>query len=248
MNRRTQLVFFGLVAGAAACGDVVGPRSDAAHAPAGRIFVGGVMSASLSRLDTTRFDITIDPTKQSTIYLGGGNNLVFPTNAVCDLTKSHYGEGQWDKPCHAAQSPITVSVKSWLDGAGHPRVDFSPNMRFVPSDLPSRWVRITFIDKAAALSLGSKILYAQNEHAPGKDESSSDATMATVRDPVTGELSCRIKHFSGYLVGAGDDSSAHPNLMPKMTPMPSPTLAPSSTPLNRVSYKASASGYILVSG
>ena len=249
MNRPTKLALFGLAAGLAACSDTVAPRPESADAPDAQNVVGGNASASLSGWDTLRFSITIDPTKHSTFYLGAGNTLVFPPSSVCDPTKTKYGDGFWDKPCKAITTPLTVAVKAWLDATGHPRTDFSPNIRFVPSDNPARWVNITFADKGAALDPLFNILYAPDEHAAGRNEAKRDPTLVTVRDPVTGQLTRRIKHFSGYLVGAGGDSTAILNrVAPGVTMSPSVSMAPTSTPTVRVSYKPNTSGYILVSG
>ncbi|HVX42139.1 MAG TPA: hypothetical protein VHB25_21440 [Gemmatimonadaceae bacterium] len=194
-----------LVAVAAACseGNVVAPNT---QAPTGPAAVGGGSSQSLYAIDTARFSFVIDPARNLTYDLGAGNTITFPAHSLCD-PKSPYGMGQWDKPCTVARAPLTVNALAWIDGSGHPRVDFDKEIRFVPTDRPSGWVILSFTDYAAAQGW-LNILYCPNAKSNGCiDESKKDPTLVTFRDPVTGKLTRRIKHFSGYNLGAGDDSS-----------------------------------------
>jgi len=142
---------------------------------------------------------------------GCGENSMAPAKqapvSLCDPTRSSYGNNEWDKPCVQATKPVTVAVVAWLDAHGHPRIDFTPNVRFVPNADPRRWVRITFSDLQASLDLSFNILYCPSAHSQCKDEAKKDLTLITYRDPITHKLTRRIKHFSGYNVAAGDDNS-----------------------------------------
>jgi hypothetical protein len=248
MTKVSKLALAGLVAAVAGCSDVVappGPVQDASPA-----FGGGVTTA-LSGVDTTQFSITIDPWRSTSYNLGEGNTLTFPAGSVCDPTKSTYGTGEWDKPCSASRSSVTVHVKAWLDAQGHPRVDFTPNLRFVPSLLPTGWVQLTFGDYAASLDPFYNILYCRNENAACIDESKTDPSLLTVRNPVTGKVTRRIKHFSGYNVGAGDD--VPPSDLNKVGTglklAPQAPAAPAEPSVKTASNTtAHRSGYILVSG
>jgi hypothetical protein len=171
---------------------------------------GGGSAADLVPGDTLRFSFTIDPSRQTYYDLGSGNSITFPAGSLCDPTKTKYGQGEWDKPCSVAKSPLTVTVMEWLDSKGHPRVDFNPNVRFVPSSDPRQWVKITFSDLEASLDLSFSILYCPSVHSKCKDESKTDPSLVTYRDPITHMLTRRIKHFSGYNVAAGDDGSGDP--------------------------------------
>jgi len=173
-------------------------------------------TGALTSTDTAKFSITLDPWRSTTYYVGDGNSLYFPAGSVCDPLLSTYGVGQWDKPCSPIRSSVTVNVKAWLDGSGHARVDFLPHLRFVPSVLPSGWVNITFADFQASLNPFYNILYCPTDISSCYDESKLDPTLVTVRNAVTGKVTRRIKHFSGYMVGAGDDSTANPNSLNKM--------------------------------
>ena len=197
----------------------------------------------MSTTDTIRFNITIDPWRTTYFYLGNGNTLTFPAGSVCDPNNSTYGPTEWDKPCKAARYSVTETVTAWLDAKGHPRVDFSPNLRFVPSVLPTGWVNITFGDMAASLDPWYNILYCASVGSGCVDESKTDASLLTVHDPVTGQVMRRLKHFSGYLVGAGDDPTAVPSFNKVGATPPSSPLD-----IGVASAYRNGSGYILVSG
>jgi hypothetical protein len=246
MKKSSMTLVFAAAAMFAACSDSsVAPR---AHASDSDNAFGGGVSTALTSTDTIRFDIVIDPSKASTYYLGAGNRLVFPAGSVCDPTHTTYGEGFWDKPCTPATKMVTEHVKAWLDQTGHPKTDFSPDLRFVPSDLPTHWVNIAFADFAASLDQNFNILYCANLHAKCTDESKKDPTLLTVRNAVTGSVTRRIKHFSGYMVGAGDDSIAAAGMNKigggSTLPIKLPTIGSASA----VSGGDARTGYMLASG
>ncbi len=204
MKKVHLTVVLATVATLAACsGDTVAPRQqDADSAPR----FGGGATAALTGSDKLKFSITIDPWHTTYYALGDGNAITFPAGSVCE-TSSSYGATEWDSPCTASRKSIKVDVTAWLDAAGHARVDFQPHLRFVPSVLPSDWVNITFTDMQASLSPWYNILYCPKNNYACYDESKTDPTLVTVRNAVNGQVTRRIKHFSGYMVGAGDDGS-----------------------------------------
>jgi len=203
MNTASKIALVALAGGLAACSDgVVAPRSEA---PDTASVNGGGSRQSLTGSDTVKFSITIDPSRQTYYYLGDGNSLTFPAHSLCDPTKSSYGVGEWDKPCVQATVPVTVAVKAWLDRQGHARVDFSTHLRFVPSSNPAQWVNLTFGDLEASLDPFFNILYCPTTSSTCINEAKTDATLLTVHSPITGRITRRIKHFSGYNVAAGDD-------------------------------------------
>lgn len=168
---------------------------------------GGGATADLSRQDTLKFVITIDPNRSTYYDLGAGNSITFPAGSVCDPNKSSYGENEWDKSCPTITRSLTITVLAWEDRWGHPRVDFSPHVRFTPSPDSRQWVKITFADLQASLDNSFNILYCPSSNSSCKDESKKDPTLVTYRDPITHKLTRRVKHFSGYNVAAGDDDS-----------------------------------------
>ncbi len=207
MMKACKAALLALAAVLAACSEgSVAPTAQ--QAPNGPAAVGGGSTQSLTSSDTLRFSFVIDPSQNMWYYLGAGNSISFPAHSLCNPASSTYGPGQWDAPCSPATAPVTISAAAWIDKTGHPRVDFSPHIRFVPTSNPAGWVNLTFTDYAAAQGWLS-ILYCPDAHSTTCfDEALSDPTLATFRDPTTGHLTRRIKHFSGYNVGAGGDSTS----------------------------------------
>jgi len=255
MRYSVKLAMVAAAVAAAACGEnSIAPTSQVPDPQAVFEHAGGA-TANLSASDTLEFSITIDPLRQTYYDLGSGNSIMFPAGSLCDPVRSSYGNNEWDKPCVQATSPVTVAVAEWLDAHGHPRVDFTPNVRFVPSSDPRRWVRITFSDLQASLDLSFSILYCPSLHSRCKDESKKDLTLTTYRDPITHQLTRRIKHFSGYNVAAGDQSSdegVDSFLLTLRIDTPFRGIAGDSVPSGTFTRKGVApqklSGYILASG
>jgi len=211
MNHRTIALLVAMTAGLAACGDdAVGPTADASSDDA-YVHAGGA-SLALSPTDKYHFQMTIDPRKNTIWDLGAGNTLKFPRGTLCEPTKSTYGAGQWDKPCEAAKSSVTLNVTVWVDDNGHPRVDFEPSVRFVPSSDPREWVVLTFADWEAAVNPWFNINYCPTATSNCYNEAAKDPSLATVRDEKTGKITRRLKHFSGYNVAAGMQSSEMYNI------------------------------------
>src|SRR5438477_7552102 len=204
MNTATRTVLLGLAVTLAACSDngLVAPK---ASAPASTVrpISGGGSSAALTSWDTTRFYITIDPSQQTVYQLGSGNTIVFPAGSLCDPTSS-YGVSEWDKPCSVATAAITINVSAWLDKLGKPRVEFSQHVRFVPTSNATQWVNPTFTDMEASRNSLFGIYYCPTVGAACIDESKTDPTLVTVQNPATGQVTRRLKHFSGYVVSADD--------------------------------------------
>lgn len=194
-----RILIGGLVFGLAACNEA--PVSPAAKAPA--VLTGGSM-ATLTQNDTVRFTFTINPAAYQSVYVGAGNSVRFPAGSVCDPSSS-YGATEWDNACTPATSPVTVDAAAWLDANGHPRVDFGSHLRFVPTTNPNQYVTIVFTDTVAAQNPSSDILYCANTYAACVSELSGDASLVTVKNPTTGQVTRRIKHFSGYVMGSGEE-------------------------------------------
>ena len=201
MRYPRNLALFALIVAIGAC-------SDSALSPAHeqRIISGDPASMALSQNDTLRFSFTVLPQYTTSASLGQGNWIVFPPSSICDPTTSGYGSDYWDEACQPKGDSTVVSVQAWLDADGHPNLNFSPALRFVPSD--SQSVLIRMADQTADTNL--KILYC---HTFGDstcvDEAATDSSLMTQKD-ASGGYYRRIRHFSGYNVGAGSDSSGPP--------------------------------------
>jgi hypothetical protein len=210
---KKQTVFLTLTAMlAAGCSDSsVAPKAASNNATQDATIAGGGATAALTSVDTLRFTFVIDPSRTVSYDLGAGNKIVFPAHSLCNVNKSTYGEGEWDKPCYPATYPVTINTKAWLDGQGLAHVDFDKHVRFVPTANPAGWVMLSLYDYGAATLAWLNIEYCKEITSSGKDnckdESKSDATLATVKDPITGRYTRRLKHFSGYSLTSGRASS-----------------------------------------
>ena len=157
------------------------------------------------------YDFTVDPTHSQT-YLFGEHGVYFPAHSICDPALSSYGPDEWDKPCVPLTKPITIHVDvATVDG--HPRVEFDRHLRFVPRPLSDHrhWVILYLRDDTAAdeprqprRRQGPREYTIVWEAPDGTlvDESVYDNTMRTKVHTLSGTVSRRIKHFSGYMVAA----------------------------------------------
>ena len=209
MIKASKTVLIALVAGLAACSDnTVAPSAQHQN----RVDPSGHGSTlALTSHDTLEFGITIDPSTVTQFPLGAGNYIIFPAHSLCDPYTSTYGPTEWNNPCTPAASTFTINVKGWLDASGNPHLDFNPGVRFVPSDDQANWVKMSFTDSYAALNPWYNILYCPTT-TNCVDESQTDSTLLTVHDPITGGVTRRVKHFSGYMVGAGDEAASMPGI------------------------------------
>jgi hypothetical protein len=211
MNKAWKLVLTLTAMLAAGCGEgAVAPPNQAADTH----LIGGGSSASLSGTDTLRFSFYIDPSRTVSYSLGQGNSISFPAHSLCDLS-STYGPTEWDQPCALATRSVNISTKAWLDRTGHPHIDFSPSVRFVPSVNPADWVILTFGDAWAAQDPLYNIFYCVTGNTTRcVNEATTDPSLATLRDPITGRIYRRVKHFSGYMVGADGCDPSDPSCTP----------------------------------
>jgi hypothetical protein len=203
MKTVSKLVLLAGVAALAACSnDSTAPQHVGAPSEPTTEIQGSMQD--LSATDTIRFSITINPWTNTTYYLGNGNSLYFPQGSLCSLWSS-YGPTEWDKPCTPATSSVTVNAKAWIGPNGKPRVDFDKHIRFVPTTNPAKFVVIQFADLQASLDPWFNILYCPSATSSCYNEGKLDPSLLTVRNPITGKVTRRIKHFSGYNVAAGDE-------------------------------------------
>lgn len=205
MNKITKIICTLTAMLAAGCAENANAPTPAANKDV--TIPGGGATAALTSTDTIRFAFWIDPSRTITYNLGAGNSITFPKGSLC-APGSTYGGGQWDKPCYVATSPITVYTKAWLDAEGYAHVDFDKHVRFVPTSNPAGWVMLSLYDYGATTTPWTKINYCPSEQANTCiDESKNDPSVATLKDPVTGKLMRRVKHFSGYSLTSGRAST-----------------------------------------
>jgi len=149
--------------------------------------------------DTAVSLITLDTEQEDSFLLPDGAKITFPAGSVCDVETSSYGASEWDQPCDPQRTNVNITVRAWVDSAGHPRLDFSPRMRFNPAAGP---VVISMVTAdPAGTSLG--INYCPDGADTCIDESLADADLITWHQPETGTYFRRVKHFSGYNIASG---------------------------------------------
>lgn len=151
-------------------------------------------------------DFTVGP--WGGVFLVGNHAVVFPAHSICDPASSDYGEGQWDKSC----APLTSSIRVHAEVRtlnGQSQVDFTPELRFVPSARPARWVWMVMYTPEAKRAKGDlsrfSILYSESLGATPVNDAASDATLRTYVDTRSGISFRRIKHFSGYVVAGREE-------------------------------------------
>lgn len=199
-----NIAVLALVAG---CRDnVVAPTAVQASAPAAAM-LAPTSRPSLS-LSGTSFtdgsaDFTISPS--GGVYYVGNHAVVFPAHSVCDPDKSTYGPGTWDDSCPVLNQPLTIHAVV-RNEAGRTWVEFTPDIRFVPSQNPAKWVWLYMYTPEAIGATGDlsrfNILYATSFDGPTIDESLTDPTVRTYVDTTHGITFRRIRHFTNYVVGA----------------------------------------------
>ena len=139
-----------------------------------------------------------------------------PAGAVCEPATTKYGPRYWDDDCTPARRQITVNVVAKNQGK-KVSVDFQPDLRFRPS---AGWVVIQTsayadlltgndvrrLSPASPFFQDFAIFYAPTGGKSRIDEASStgDASVVTHVDLRTGLVWRRVKHFSGYIVYAGN--------------------------------------------
>jgi hypothetical protein len=193
---------------------VVAPAAAPSAAPASSMLAPSSRpSLSLSgnslRNGSTQF--TVGP--NGGVFYVGNHAVVFPAHSICDPATSSYGDDQWDAPCTPLNRALKITARISTTN-GEQGVDFSPELRFVPSSNASRWVWIFMYTPEArgAQDLTRfNILYAPSLGATPVNDAAQDPTLRTYVDTWSGMSYRRIKHFSGYAVAVGFTSTDDPD-------------------------------------
>jgi hypothetical protein len=181
-----------------ACNEPSAPEAPVAEVPAFRIF-------PTYASDGKSADLVVEPS--GGVFVLGKHALYFPANTICDPAISTYGPTEWDAPCTTITRPISIHAEL-VEKDGRSWVDFTPHLRFAPSEDEHRWVYLFMYTKA---SEGKKltgnnapaILWSPAIGVAGIDEALTDETLKTKWDKKLGGVYRRIKHFSGYNVWSG---------------------------------------------
>ena len=150
-------------------------------------------------------DVEFTVTSNGGVFLLGNHAVVFPARSICDPDKSSYGEGTWDSPCVPLKGALKIhaTVRSAQLGTW---VDFTPSLRFVPSNDSHQWVYM-YMNAPSAVGAadlsGFSILFAPAMGAQGINDAISDPSLRTYVDTHSGLTMRRIKHFTGYMTSSG---------------------------------------------
>lgn len=188
----------------AACGDSsTGPRATAPRAlsaSAGPAFDVGGREHGDESTESAEFTLTA---KGGVFSIKNVYSVNFPANSVCS-PRSTYGPGEWDSPCSTLRGKQAIQIHATLSVTSNGvAVNFSPELRFSPS----KTVKLSTGIFAAQLQSNPTALFPIN-FAPSLGSSGvadylTDTSLVTRAGPDGTEWR-RIKHFSGYLIGAGD--------------------------------------------
>ncbi len=180
------------------CDQPSAPEAPVSEVPAFRVF-------PTYSDDRRSADVIVEPSGGT--FALGKHVIYFPINSICDPAISTYGPTEWDKPCTPITTPITIHAEL-VEQDGRSWIDFTPALRFVPSEDETEWVmlfmRIHASDKKNFAGKNAPpILWSPAIGVPGVDESLTDRTLITKWDKRLGGVYRRIKHFSGYNVYSG---------------------------------------------
>jgi hypothetical protein len=133
----------------------------------------------------------------------GDHYLNLPANVVCDPATSGYGADLWDKPCDLLQRPIDVTA-TWSVVNGQPVISFSPDLRFVPSDDESRWVKLSLKDpKGIDPAKYYTVLWFNRAAGAWVDEAAADPSLRAQTNQSGNLVTRRLKHFSDWELWSG---------------------------------------------
>lgn len=124
-----------------------------------------------------------------------------PAGAICDLGSS-YGGTEWDKPCTPMSGSVVITATVFQDAQGRPYIDFQPAMRFVPTKEV-----MLFFYTGSLMDTTTPVVKYCNALVYCYDESLTDPSVKPFRIGSSSILGRRLKHFSGYVVGAGEGCS-----------------------------------------
>ncbi|HEX2716609.1 MAG TPA: hypothetical protein VHM67_02955 [Gemmatimonadaceae bacterium] len=156
--------------------------------------------------DSASADFTVTPS--GGMFVLGAHAVYFPANSICDPASSTYGPGEWDAPCLPLDRPIDIHAELRRTADGQSWLDFTPSLRFVPSDDPNGavWVLMKLNSDATPenyRSYGIRWAPVFLDSANQVEESQQDPSLRTYIDVGRDVVFRRIKHFSGYVVGDG---------------------------------------------
>jgi hypothetical protein len=190
-----------LLAACSAADQAVAPTVRHSARPAGAPSLDVVTNSVAP--DSMSADFTVTPS--GGMFSLGNNAVYFPANSICDPATSSYGPGEWDAPCTPLDHDMAFHAEVRRDTAsGQTWVDFTPAVRFVPTDDPNQTVWMLM--KAGVDVTNDNYVGLAMQWMPtgspdlAVDEASTDSSLKTYVDIERDVVFRRVKHFSGYIV------------------------------------------------
>lgn len=201
-----------LLAACSAADQVTSPTVSRSTRPADAPSLDVIVNAIAP--DSASADITVTPS--GGMFVIGAHAVYFPANSICDPQVSSYGVGEWDAPCVALDRPIDFHVELRRTDDGNSWLDFTPAVRFVPSENAKVWVLMKLNTDATTENYRQfGIRWAPQFLGPEQvNEASTDPSLKTYIDVERDIVFRRIKHFSGYVATDGLTDTAVGTLDP----------------------------------
>jgi len=145
----------------------------------------------------------VDPTTATTIKVGD-HSVYFPANSICDPATSSYGPDHWDEACTPLDHAIDFHAEVRRNDAGQSWVDFTPAVRFVPTDDPNQtvWVMMKAGTDVTTDNYADFGMQWMPNGTPDVtvNEATVDGDLKTYVDLDRDVVFRRVKHFSGYII------------------------------------------------
>lgn len=196
MRRFVPILIAGVALIATACADGFAPRPEYSAA----VRFNDVFLAARNAVvgdNATYVDIVIPA--EGGLVQAGPYVVDFPARAVC-VESAGYGPDLWNAPCETTSADVPLRAAYWMEN-GKVMVEFLADLRFDPS-------KVVVIYAATETDTGTvkrDILYWKRVDSGivSINEATLDSSVETYKDPATGMLYRRVKHFSGYTVSSG---------------------------------------------
>lgn len=202
LMRLTSIAAVALLAACSAADQVAAPKVNRVAMPAGAPSMDVIVNAVAP--DSLSADFTVTPT--GGMFVLGAHAVYFPDHAICDPATSGYGPDLWDAPCTPLDQPISFHAEVRKDSTGRSWVDFTPAVRFVPTTDPNKtvWMMMKAGTDITADNYKNFGMQWLPSGLPNQtvDESLTDSTLRSFVDLQKDIVFRRVKHFSGYMVGA----------------------------------------------
>jgi hypothetical protein len=197
--RLTLISAVALLAACSAADQAVAPAVRHTARPAGAPSLDVIVNAVAE--DSLSADFTVTPSGGMIVL--GSSAVYFPDHAICDPATSSYGPGHWDEACEPLDHPMDFHAEVRHNDAGQTWIDFTPAVRFVPTDDPNKtvWLMMkTGTDVTADNYADFGMQWMPNGTLDVTvNEASTDSELRTYADIERDVVFRRVKHFSGYV-------------------------------------------------